>query len=71
MAIQMRRGNLANYDPDKMLPGEFGVAVDEEELFINFDTGNSKRILTEDDEIAGTITPTITNGDLTFSIEGE
>lgn len=49
MAIQMRRGNLANYDADRMLPGEFGVAVDEEELFIAFGTGNSKRVLTEDD----------------------
>lgn len=49
MAIQMRRGNLANYDADKMLPGELGVAVDEDELFISFGTGNSKRVLTEDD----------------------
>lgn len=49
MAIQMRRGALANYDADKMLPGEFGVAVDEEELYIAFATGNSKRVLTEDD----------------------
>ena len=49
MAIQMRRGALANYDADKMLPGEFGGAVDEDELFISFGTGNSKRVLTEDD----------------------
>ena len=49
MAIQMRRGNLANYDPDKMLPGEFGVATDEDELYISFGPGNSKRILTESD----------------------
>ena len=49
MAIQMRRGNAADYDEDKMLPGEFGVAVDDEELYIAFDTGNSKRVLTEDD----------------------
>ena len=69
MAIQMRRGALANYDADKMLPGEFGVATDEEEVFISFGVGNSKRILTEDDDITGTITPVITNGNLTFTIE--
>ncbi len=65
MAIQMRRGNLANYDPDKMLPGEFGVVVDEDELFISFGTGNSKKVMTEDDSI----TPVITDGNLTFTIE--
>ena len=51
MAIQMRRGNLANYDESKMLPGEFGVAVDEDELYIAFATGNSKKVLTEDDAV--------------------
>lgn len=56
MAIQMRRGNAANYDESKMLPGEFGVAVDEEELYIAFATGNSKKVLTEDD--SGTLTAT-------------
>ena len=50
MAIQMRRGALANYDADKMLPGEFGIATDEEELYIAFATGNSKKVLTEDDQ---------------------
>lgn len=69
MAIQMRRGALANYDADKMLPGEFGIATDEEEVFISFGVGNSKKILTEDDDITGTITPVITNGNLTFTIE--
>lgn len=69
MAIQMRRGALANYDADKMLPGEFGVATDEEEVFISFGVGNSKKVLTEDDDITGTITPVITNGNLTFTIE--
>ena len=69
MAIQMRRGALANYDADKMLPGEFGVATDEEEVFISFGVGNSKKILTEDDDITGTLTPVITNGNLTFTIE--
>ena len=58
MAIQMRRGNAANYDESKMLPGEFGVVVDEEELYIAFATGNSKRVLTEDDLFDGTLTAT-------------
>ena len=55
MAIQMRRGNAANYDETKMLPGEFGVATDEEELYIAFGTGNSKRVLTEDDAVPQTV----------------
>lgn len=49
MAIQHRRGNLADYDESKMLSGELAVAVDEEELYIAFGPGNSKRVLTEDD----------------------
>ena len=51
MAIQMRRGNAAQYDESKMLAGEFAVAVDSEELYISFVTGNSKKVLTEDDYI--------------------
>lgn len=51
MAIQMRRGNAANYDETKMLPGEFGVATDEKELYIAFGAGDSKRVLTEDDAV--------------------
>ena len=47
MAIQMRRGNAVNYDESKMLPGEFAVATDEEELYITWGTGNSERVLTE------------------------
>jgi hypothetical protein len=60
MAIQMRRGNLANYDASKMLPGEFGVALDEGEVFISIDTGDSKRVLTEDDMDSPALTGTPT-----------
>ena len=60
MAIQMRRGNLANYDATKMLPGEFGVALDEGEVFISIDTGDSKRVLTEDDMDSPALTGTPT-----------
>ena len=51
MAIQMRRGNAANYDEDKMLPGEFAVATDDKEVYIAFGAGDSKRVLTEDDAV--------------------
>ena len=76
MAIQMRRGNAANYDETKMLPGEFGVSVDSEELHISFATGNSERILTEKDRIsindeldqkAGVETPVSSASDLDIS----
>lgn len=56
MAIQNRRGAYSNYDPNKMVSGEFAVATDEQKLFIAFAPGLSKRILTEDD--SGTLTAT-------------
>ena len=30
MAIQMRRGKKVNFDPQKMLPGEWAVSIDSE-----------------------------------------
>lgn len=77
MAIQMRRGNLVNYDADKMLPGEFGVAVDEKELYIAFGSGDSKRVLTEDDEIEvddalnGSSTNPVQNGVITNALNAK
>ena len=50
MAIQNRRGAYENYDPNKMVAGEFAVATDEQKLFIAFAPGLSKQILTEDDQ---------------------
>lgn len=58
MAIQNRRGAYNNYDPNKMVSGEFAVAMDEQKLFIAFAPGLSKRILTEDDSFSGTLTAT-------------
>lgn len=58
MAIQNRRGAYSNYDPNKMVSGEFAVATDEQKLFIAFAPGLSKRILTEDDSFSGTLTAT-------------
>jgi len=55
MAIQMRRGNAANYDDDKMLPGEFAVATDNKEVYIAFGAGDSKRLLTEADAVPNTV----------------
>lgn len=57
MAIQMRRGALADYDIDKMVAGEFAVTTDvdteDQQVFVAFAPGVGKRILTEDDEITG------------------
>ena len=55
MAIQMRRGNAANYDESKMLPGEFAVATDDKEVYIAFGAGDSKRLLTEADAVPNTV----------------
>ena len=53
MAIQMRRGALSDYDEDKMLAGELAVTTDEDsddqQVFVAFAPGVSKRILTEGD----------------------
>lgn len=55
MAIQMRRGNAADYDEAKMLPGEFAVATDDKEVYIAFGAGDSKRVLTEADAVPNTV----------------
>jgi len=53
MAIQMRRGLLANYDEDKMVAGELAVTTDstdeDQKVYVAFAPGVSKRILTETD----------------------
>ena len=64
MAIQMRRGQLADYDEDKMVAGEFAVTTDEDtedqQVYVAFAPGVSKRLVTNDelDSIALTGTPT-------------
>lgn len=78
MAIQMRRGLLANYDKNKMLAGELAVTTDTEsqnqQVFVAFAPGKSKRILTEDDlpsppSTNGTyhLTCTVSSGTVTYS----
>ena len=39
MAIQMRRGNQVDFDPSKMVPGEFAIAQDQEHLYLCYRPG--------------------------------
>ena len=52
MAIQMRRGPLAQYNKSKMLPGEWGISIDNDsdnqKAFISFAPGVSKEVLFTD-----------------------
>jgi hypothetical protein len=56
MAIQMRRGQLANYDKNKMLAGEWGIAVDSDterqKAFIAFAPGIDKEVMFVEDAAA-------------------
>lgn len=49
MAIQHRRGLKVDFDPNKMLPGEFAYALDTAELFYCYSTGNVKKLATIED----------------------
>ena len=53
MAIQMRRGLRADFDPAKMLPGEWAVAIDEDTqnqiVWMCFKAGVVKRMGTYED----------------------
>lgn len=53
MAIQMRRGNKADFDPSKMLPGEWAVAIDSDTqnqiVWMCFRAGVVKRMGTYED----------------------
>lgn len=51
MAIQNRRGNFVDFDPYKMLAGEFAYALDTEELYYCVAPGNVKRCATKEDII--------------------
>lgn len=56
MAIQMRRGQLANYDKNKMLAGEWGIAIDSDterqKAFIAFGPGIDKEVMFFEDAAA-------------------
>ena len=53
MAIQMRRGPLAQYDESKMLPGEWGISIDDDtndqKAFVAFAPGIDKEVLFVED----------------------
>lgn len=44
MAIQVRRGNYADFDPSKMVAGEFAVCLDNGYVYITLSPGNSIRL---------------------------
>lgn len=49
MAIRNRRGNLLDFDPNKMLAGEFGVSMDTKGAYICFAPGDTKKMSTYED----------------------
>lgn len=51
MAIQNRRGNFVDFDPYKMLAGEFAYSLDTEELYYCVSPGIVKRCATKEDVI--------------------
>lgn len=48
MAIQMRRGNYADFDATKMVAGEFGICLDNGYVYITLAPGNAIRLGTAD-----------------------
>lgn len=59
MAIQNRRGAYGDFDPSKMVPGEFAVvqsndpnATDGKSVYLAFAAGDVKRLATHDDMVA-------------------
>lgn len=49
MAIQTRRGNKQDFQPNKMLSGEFATVTDNQEIFITFAPGICKQLMTVED----------------------
>lgn len=49
MAIRHRRGKFVDFDPNKMLSGEFGYALDRGELYYCYSPGNVKKLTTAED----------------------
>ena len=46
MAIQMRRGNAADFDPGKLVPGEWAVSMDDEAVYIGVSQGRVIKVPT-------------------------
>lgn len=51
MAIQNRRGNEADYNPSRMLAGEYGFSLDKQRVHASFGPGQEKTILFKEDLI--------------------
>lgn len=51
MAIQIRRGNIQDFDSSKLLPGEWAVSLDNKKVFIAFAPGDTKQMATYEDMI--------------------
>ena len=51
MAIQNRRGNGSDFDPNKMLPGEWATTTDTEKVFMCFKPGKVRRMATYEDMV--------------------
>lgn len=49
MAIQNRRGLMADFDPNKLLPGEFAFPIDTGEVYYCVAPGNVKRVATKEE----------------------
>lgn len=68
MAIQVRRGKKKDFNPDKMLPGEWAGTTDTKEVFFAFAPGDTKKMATYEDmeenirEATGEITAGLTEG---------
>lgn len=51
MAIQTRRGNESDFDPNRMVPGEWATATDTEKVWMCFKTGKVRRMATYEDMV--------------------
>ena len=63
MAIQNRRGLVADLDTTKMVAGEFAVPLDSKEVYVAFASGDTKRMATWEDfnEEMTTLNVAVTN----------
>ncbi len=52
MSIQMRRGNDASFDPNKLLPGEWAITLDQKKVSIAFAPGDVKTMATYEDMVS-------------------
>ena len=51
MATQMRRGQQVDFNPDKMLPGEWAVSLDRKNIYMCFSPGDVRRMSTYEEMV--------------------